>query len=340
MTCSVGIAVSEVFADLAARIAKVSKDIGKSVHPHEGILTERSAYLPLATPGIWSANRSCRMVETRDGWIAVNLPRESDIELVPAWIGCDYDAEPWPSILEAARERQTMDLAQAGQQIGLAVAGVGTIASTAANAPLIKMGGCEGGTAKSLPLRVVDLSALWAGPLCGALFSEAGADVLKIDSHTRPDGGAFHERLNGMKSHLSLDFTEAADLQKLRSEILAADVLITSARPRAFEQLGILPADIFRDNQTLVWVAITGYGWRDSAPGRVAFGDDAAAAGGLVRWSEGRPLFFGDAIADPLTGLAATAAAFEALSRGGGCMVDATLTGTTAGVAHKLTPPD
>lgn len=340
MTCSVGIAVSEAFAHLAERVAKDSKHIGKKIHPHEGILTERSAYLPLSTPGIWSANRSCRMVEARDGWIAVNLPRESDIELLPAWIDCAYDADPWPAIHEAARERHATDLVQAGQQVGLAVAGLETITSTAVSAPLINMGSHEWGTAKSSPLRVVDLSALWAGPLCGALFSEAGASVLKIDSNARPDGGAFYERLNGMKSHLSLDFAEASDLQKLRSEILAADVLITSARPRAFEQLGILPADIFRNNQALVWVAITGYGWRDGAAGRVAFGDDAAAAGGLVRWSEGRPLFFGDAIADPLTGLAATAAAFEALLRGGGYMVDATLTGTAAGVAHKLVRPD
>ncbi len=340
MTCSVDIVVSEAFAHLAELIAKDSTRIGKAVHLHESILTERSAYLPLSLPGVWSANRSSRMVEARDGWIAVNLPRESDFELLPAWIDCTLDTEPWSAIAEAARDHQATDLVGAGQQIGLAVAGVGTIASTETNAPLMHMGGHESGPAKSLPLRVIDLSALWAGPLCGAILAEAGADVLKIDSTTRPDGGAFYKRLNGMKSHLSLDFGKAADVQRLRSEILAADVLITSARPRAFEQLDMLPADIFRNNQALVWVAITGYGWRDGGAGRVAFGDDAAAAGGLVRWSEGRPLFFGDAIADPLTGLAAAAAAFEALSMGGGYMVDASLARTAAGVAHKLIPQD
>jgi hypothetical protein len=41
----------------------------------------------------------------------------------------------------------------------------------------------------------------------------------------------------------------------------------------------------------------------------VAFGDDAAAAGGLVAWTATGPVFAGDALADPLTGLAAAAAA-------------------------------
>jgi crotonobetainyl-CoA:carnitine CoA-transferase CaiB-like acyl-CoA transferase len=69
----------------------------------------------------------------------------------------------------------------------------------------------------------------------------------------------------------------------------------------------------------------------------VAFGDDAAAAGGLVRWTAaGEPEFLGDALADPLTGLAAAAGALQALAEGGGVIVDAALARTAAGAAAEL----
>ena len=68
---------------------------------------------------------------------------------------------------------------------------------------------------------------------------------------------------------------------------------------------------------------------------RVAFGDDAAAAGGLLRkTSSGAPRFVGDALADPLTGMAAAAAAFKAIAHGGGVLVDAALSGIAAGAAR------
>jgi len=335
MTYSVEMAVSEAFAILSGRIAEGSSRLGKTVRLREDIFTERATYFPLSPPGLWSANRKCRMVQTHDGWISVNLPRQSDLELVPAWIGCGFDREPWPAIVAAARERHADELVNGAQQLSLAVARVGSVVSRDVLAPLVTAGDIR--STKSSPLRVVDLSALWAGPLCGALLAEMGADVLKIDSTARPDDGAFYEWLNGMKTHRALDFRDSGDVEQLRSSMLAADVVITSARPRAFDQLGISLTEIFQANPSLVWVAITGYGWLDDRAGRVAFGDDAAAAGGLVRWSEGHPLFFGDAIADPLTGLAAAAGAFEALTRGGGYLVDAALARTAAGTVHKLT---
>jgi crotonobetainyl-CoA:carnitine CoA-transferase CaiB-like acyl-CoA transferase len=66
----------------------------------------------------------------------------------------------------------------------------------------------------------------------------------------------------------------------------------------------------------------------------VAFGDAAAAAGGLVRWTAGgEPHFLGDALSDPVTGLAAAAGAFKAVLAGGGQLVDAALAGCAAGAA-------
>jgi crotonobetainyl-CoA:carnitine CoA-transferase CaiB-like acyl-CoA transferase len=62
---------------------------------------------------------------------------------------------------------------------------------------------------------------------------------------------------------------------------------------------------------------VTGYGTGPGAADRVAFGDDAAAAGGLVVRDERGPCFCADAVADPVTGLAASAAVLRALAEGG-----------------------
>jgi crotonobetainyl-CoA:carnitine CoA-transferase CaiB-like acyl-CoA transferase len=79
-----------------------------------------------------------------------------------------------------------------------------------------------------------------------------------------------------------------------------------------------------------VWVSITGYG---RASDRVAFGDDAAAAGGLVVWHEGAPLFCADAVADPVTGLTAAAACLDALADGGRWMLDVSMGAVSAALS-------
>ena len=113
-------------------------------------------------------------------------------------------------------------------------------------------------------------------------------------------------------------------------------MVITSARPRAFEQLGLTPEALFARNPRLTWVAITGYGWWGDGADRVAFGDDAAAAGGLVRrTARGEPRFLGDALADPLTGLAAAAGALGTVGRGGGFLVRCGAGGTRTAAERR-----
>ena len=68
----------------------------------------------------------------------------------------------------------------------------------------------------------------------------------------------------------------------------------------------------------------------------MAFGDDAAAAGGLVAWTDDRPLFCGDAVADPLTGLTAAGACINALRTGGRWLLDVSM----AAVSADLAGPD
>ena len=167
-------------------------------------------------------------------------------------------------------------------------------------------------------LIVVDLSALWAGPLCGDLLARTGATVVKVESTQRPDGARrgpteFFDLLNGRKQSVALDFQSHAGVRILHDLVQHADVVIEASRPRALAQFGLDGPDLVRAGGPQVWVSITGHGRDGDAANRVAFGDDAAAAGGLVVWRDGIPLFCADAIADPLTGLTAADACQHAL---------------------------
>jgi hypothetical protein len=331
-------AVQAAIARSADDIARLSARLGRQVCVDTARVADRSDTMTLETPGEWSANRSCRLLPAADGWIAVSLPRASDAELLPAWIGIEIDAEPWSAVEAAVRMRSRADLLAQAHLLGLAVASVGEIVAPQAAVTVHAMATPP---RRALPahLNVIDLSSLWAGPLCGDILASMGASVLKLETHTRPDAvrvasPRLFDRLNGRKSHARIDFADPRQLHHLREQIAAADVLITSARARAFEQIELLPQIVFDANPRLVWVAITGYGWMGPDAHRIGFGDDTAAAGGLVQCNRaGEPRFFADAVADPLTGLAAAAAALAALAQGGGKLLDAALARTAARVA-------
>ncbi|MEV4235441.1 CoA transferase [Nocardia sp. NPDC049737] len=182
---------------------------------------------------------------------------------------------------------------------------------------------------------VVDLSSMWAGPLCAHLLGRAGARVIKVESTRRPDGARrgdprFFDWLHDGHEQLAVDFHTPEGQAKLRELISTADVVIEASRPRALAELGLAPGErVHRDGQ--VWLSLTGYGRAE--PMRVAFGDDAAVAGGLVGWDGAEPVFCGDAIADPLTGICAALAVCCAVLGGGGQLIDLSMRATAAAFA-------
>jgi crotonobetainyl-CoA:carnitine CoA-transferase CaiB-like acyl-CoA transferase len=148
---------------------------------------------------------------------------------------------------------------------------------------------------------VVNLGALWAGPLAANLLGLAGADIIDVESLSRPDPTRlsdpdFHALLHNGHNHQSVDF---ADPDRLRALLQDADIVIEASRARALESLGVDARSVQADGRARTWLRITGH--RDPQP--IAFGNDAAVAGGLIAWDEGLPVFAGGAIADPLTGL-------------------------------------
>jgi crotonobetainyl-CoA:carnitine CoA-transferase CaiB-like acyl-CoA transferase len=172
---------------------------------------------------------------------------------------------------------------------------------------------------------------MWAGPLCGQLLARAGATVVKVETLGRPDGtragpSAFFDWMNSGKLSYAVDFDEPAGLRRL---LEAADLVIESSRPSALAHRGLGPTGVTpRDGR--VWLRITGHGADGEQAGWVAFGDDAAVSGGLVGGTDNEPVFCGDAIADPLTGLHAALSAVESLSRGGGELIELSMAAVSA----------
>jgi hypothetical protein len=326
---------------LVSQVEMAAARIGRPVRLDPRLLTERAALTGLRRQGRIACGGGARLVEARDGWLAVNLPRESDRLSLPAWLGPGLPDDAWAAVARGARGRSLADLVESGRRLDLAVSAVGGLAVPAEPFTLRRMVLGPRRRVAEPPL-VVDLSALWAGPLCGQILGEAGARVIKVESVGRPDpvrqsAPAFFDRLNAGKDSVVFDFKDPADLARLRGLLGRADVVVTSARARAFAQLGLDPETVFADNPGLVWVAITAHGWDSNA---VGFGDDVAAGAGLVAFDgSGAPLFAGDALADPLTGLAAAGGALRALGQGGGVLVDASLAAAAAFVASFPAPP-
>lgn len=310
-------------AILAERLAVLPGAPG----PHELLL--RDAPGGLETPDVGSANRHCRLLQAQDGWIALNLARPEDREVVPALTG--GEGPEWAAVSAAIRREPATRFRDRAIELQLPVSVLGE--ARAPSLPRVMAG--------PVPRRVVDLSALWAGPLCAGLLARAGADLLRIESRRRPDptplaSPELDRRINGGKRRLSLDLSSAADRTRLMDEIRRADVLVTSARPAALARLGLAPDELLASCPHLVWVAITAHGFFGEGATRVGFGDDCAAAGGLVRWDRDQPRFLGDALADPLTGLEAALAVVRQTATGRGGLLDLAMARVAASYAGAL----
>jgi hypothetical protein len=325
----------------ARQVRALAKASGSdALHAVDGalLLGERAALAGFSRRGRVSPGESCRLLRAADGWLAVNLARPDDRSLLPAWLESDptrFGPDPWPGVEAHCAERPVDVLVERARLCGIPVAPAAQRVTPAPAPHRVASRGPE--RAPPRRLSVVDLSSLWAGPLCGQLLGLAGAEVTKVESRARPDGArfgppAFFALMNGRKRERTLELHTREGVGELDALLREADVVVESARPRALRQLGIDAEAIVAETPGLVWVSITGYGRENEA---VAFGDDAACAAGLAVASgePDAPLFCADAIADPLAGVHAARIAWETRQRGGGALLDVALRDVAAHAA-------
>ncbi len=327
--CAQPARVALAFDDWAAQVAEWSGCVGRRVLVDgAALIGERASLAGLERHGATSCGGGTRLLPALDGWIALSLARADDLALLDAWLGEELGLGGevpvadgvWAAVAAAVAHRPCAALVAQAALLGLPCAAVGervpdvdVFAVSSASPGVVRPTG---------ELTVVDLSSLWAGPLCTNLLGLAGARVVKVESITRPDGArsgppAFFELLHAGHEQVALDLRTADGRERLGGLLRSADVVVEASRPRALEALGLSFAHLHGGGWRGVWLSVTGHGAVGEQAVRVAFGDDGAVAGGLVADAgDGAPMFCADAIADPATGLLGATAVLRALAEG------------------------
>jgi formyl-CoA transferase len=189
-------------------------------------------------------------------------------------------------------------------------------------------------------LKVVEAGQLIAGPFCGQLLGDMGAEVVKIE----PPGAGDPMRLWGVaqglpweviarnKLSVSLNLRLPEGQALARRLIGQADVLIENFKPGALEAWGLAPEALRRDNPRLIVARMSGYGQSGPYRERAGFGGIGEAMGGwrrIVGDPDRPPARLGVSIGDSLTGtfgaLGVLAALHHRERTGEGQVVDAAL---------------
>jgi crotonobetainyl-CoA:carnitine CoA-transferase CaiB-like acyl-CoA transferase len=178
-------------------------------------------------------------------------------------------------------------------------------------------------------IRVLDASRVLAGPFCGQLLADLGADVIKIerpgqgdDTRTwgppflRGEVSAYYLSCNRGKRGLALDLARPEGREVFARLARSADVVLENFLPSAARKLGLTPDQLHPINPRLVVCSISGFGrtgpWAD-LPG---YDFAIQALSGLMSVTGqkgGQPTKVGVALADVLTGLYAAAAVLACL---------------------------
>ena len=257
--CAPGWPVAPAMAGAAMALALITERLGCRVDVDgPALLGERAAHTGLRRRGTVSPGGSCRLLPALDGWLAVNLPRRYDLDALPAWLGCSGPTveDPWELVRREVRAGRVDELENRAMLLDLPVARVPDADGPTTTEPVpFLLTAPAGGRGRTTRPLVIDLSSMWAGPLCANLLGVAGGRVVKVESATRPDGArsgspSFFHLLHGGHESVVLPLAATSGRKALRRLVAAADVVIDSSRPRAMEQLGIDPLEVVAGGTT------------------------------------------------------------------------------------------
>ena len=193
-----------------------------------------------------------------------------------------------------------------------------------------------------------------AGPFCGALLADMGADVIKIEA---PDGdlmrawppmvdgcSQYFASVNRNKRSVALDLKDPADLESARKIALAADVVIENFRPGVMAKFGLDHAALAREKPALVYCSVSAFGQTGPRASEGGFDMTVQAMSGVMSVTGepgARPAKCGIPIADFTAGLYAAysiaAALFKVRTGAPGDYIDISMLGGMLGIAHLQT---
>ena len=206
-------------------------------------------------------------------------------------------------------------------------------------------------------LRVVELGQLLAGPFCGQLLGDFGAEVIKVEDPGRgdpmrewgrekPHGKSLWWPVvarNKLSVTCNLRAPEGQDL--LRRLLGTADVLVENFRPGTLERWGLGPDQLWQGNPRLVITRVSGYGQTGPYSARAGFGSIGEAMGG-IRYVMGTPgevpvragISIGDSLAATFACLGTLVALHHRERSGRGQVVDSAIYEAVLGMMESLIP--
>ena len=194
---------------------------------------------------------------------------------------------------------------------------------------------------------VLDLSRVLAGPYCGMMLADMGADVIKIEMPGKGDDArrnaplvngesAYYINLNRNKRGMTLNLKTEEGKQIFRELVKKADILVENYRPGVMDRLGLGYSELKKINPQLIYGAVSGFGQYGPYSQRAGYDIVGQAMSGLMSvtgWPGGKPTRTGTAISDVLGGMSVCigilAAYANRLKTGEGEMVDVSLVDST-----------
>ncbi|MBL8550306.1 MAG: CoA transferase [Hyphomonadaceae bacterium] len=206
-------------------------------------------------------------------------------------------------------------------------------------------------------LRVIELGVLIAGPFCGQLLGDLGAEVIKIEppgqpdplrewGAVRPDGhGLWFSIIGRNKKCATLDLRKEDGQQVLKALIAKADIIIENFRPGTMEKWGLGYDELKKINPGIIMVRVSGYGQTGPASHKAGYAAVGEAMGGL-RYLIGEPdrlparagISLGDTLAAIYAALGALAALEHRRRTGCGQVVDSAIYEACLAVTESLVP--
>ncbi|MBS4021115.1 MAG: CoA transferase [Dethiobacter sp.] len=149
-------------------------------------------------------------------------------------------------------------------------------------------------------LRLVELGSVVAGPFCGRLFADFGAEVIKVEpagegdplrtwgQATKDGSSLWWSTQSRNKKCVTINLREKEGQHLARRLIKEADILVENFRPGRLEGWGLSYEDLKKDNPGLIMVRISGFGQDGPYRDKTGFGSVGEAMGGL-RYITGYP---------------------------------------------------
>ena len=202
-------------------------------------------------------------------------------------------------------------------------------------------------------VRVLELGQLIAGPFCGQVLADMGAEVIKIELPGRGDPmrdwgkgePVWWPVIARNKKCITLDVRSAEGKAIIGELVKKADIVLENFRPGTMEKWGLGYADLARLNQGIIMVRVSGYGQHGPYSSRAGYGGIGEAMGGL-RYIVGDPSTppsrVGISIGDTLAAMFAAIGALSALQSrqrtGQGQVVDSAIYEAVLGVMESTVP--